>query len=95
MKKNFKIVYGDISALEHAYALKNRMKGLFLTLIKMDIQIFEFSKFSDNLGIKSEPSHSSSCTIFVNEKTQIGKTCLNVIKLIILESDQIRRLPIV
>ena len=34
-------------------------------------------------------------TIFVNEMTQIGKACLNVIKLIILESNQIRRLPIV
>ena len=56
--RSFKISFCDISPEERAYALKIRMKGPFLTLNKMIIKFYQFSKFSDNLGIRSESSHS-------------------------------------
>ena len=55
---SFNISQNDISALEHAYAPKNRLYASFLTLYKMTIQFFQFSKFSNNLGIRSESSHA-------------------------------------
>ena len=53
---SFNISQNDISALEHAYAPKNRLYASFLTLNKMIIKFFQFSKFSNNLGIRSESS---------------------------------------
>ena len=52
----FNISWNDISALEHNYAQQNRLYASFLTLNKMTIQFFQFSKFSNNLGIRSESS---------------------------------------
>ena len=57
---SFNISQNDITALEHAYTPKNRLYASFLTLNKMTIKFFQISKFSNNLGIRSE---SSQCEI--------------------------------
>jgi len=46
-----------ITALEDAFALKISFESSFLTLNKMVIQIFSFSKIFNNLGIRSESRH--------------------------------------
>ena len=55
-KKRFNISKADFSALEYAYALKIRLYRSFLTLNKIIIKIFCFSKISNSLRIRSESS---------------------------------------
>ena len=64
----FNISQNDISALEHAYAPKTRLQALILTLNKMTIKFFQFSKFSNNLGISSEFSHFAWTARSFNKK---------------------------
>ena len=55
--RSFTISNCNISALEHAYALKILLRASFLTLNKIIIKLFNFSKIFNNLGIWSESSH--------------------------------------